>query len=135
MSQENVELVRRAYEAWNRGDIDAVVQFAAPDGEYRPASLAVIPPGMDAVYFGRDGFARFARDFVDLWDEFSIEPEHVIDRGDKVVALVRLRGVGRGGVSVEAPLAHVITLRDGLCVRLDSYPDRQKAFKAIGLSE
>src|SRR6185436_10297594 len=100
MSQENVDLVLRAYEAWNRGDIDAVVQFATPDGEYRPASLAVIPPGMDAAYFGREGFARFAREFVGLWDQFSIEPEQVIDRGDQVVALLRLRGVGRGGVAV-----------------------------------
>ena len=56
MSQENVELMRRGYEAFNRGDIEGAVDaLAASDSEYIPAGLL---PGVEEVYRGPEGFKR-----------------------------------------------------------------------------
>jgi uncharacterized protein len=58
--QENVEIVRRGYEAFNRGDIDGVVGLLAPDFEYVASGLV---PGVGGVYRGAEGLRGFAETF------------------------------------------------------------------------
>ena len=68
MSEENVEIMRRAYAAFNRGDIDGMVADVAPDFEYVPAAGVI--PGVMGVYRGPEGLKRWREAF---WGEFGLE--------------------------------------------------------------
>ena len=92
MSQENVEIVRRGYEAYNRGDPEGTVADFAPTFEY--VSTGAIPARGD-VHRGPEGSLEFVRW---LWDEFEdarIEVHELIEAGDRVLASVTLQGRGR----------------------------------------
>ncbi|HEY7150086.1 MAG TPA: nuclear transport factor 2 family protein [Solirubrobacterales bacterium] len=113
MSRENVELVRRHYEAWNRGDVGMVVAVFAPDVEWH-GHPRLPEPG---PYRGRDQVERWMEQFREAWEELSAEPVELLDAGDTVVALVHMTGRGRGsGVEVQGGVdVHVLTLgRDGV---------------------
>jgi ketosteroid isomerase-like protein len=120
MSSANVEIVRRAYAAWNAGDYEDAAAMMAPEVEWRlPQNLpdADTWSGASAV---RDGLERF----LGSWEEFRVEVQELIDEGERVVALVRfhgraaLTGLTLTGVSVDT---QVWTLRDGMVVRLEMY--------------
>jgi uncharacterized protein len=134
MSQENMEIVRRFYEAWNRSDEETQTEAFAPEIEFRTAGLAS-PVGLDAVYYGHAGLRKFTQEFRESWEQLFADPERIVERGEQVVVLVRLRGKGRDGIEVERPFAHVWTMRGGRAVRIDGFADQQKALEAAGLSE
>ena len=132
MSQENVEVVRRAYEAFARHDLDAILEMADPEIE------AHDPPEVpDAtVYYGRAAVRRDWEQTIDLFEDFKIDVEKLFDAGNDVVLFVRYSGRGKeSGAAVEALMAHVITLREGKAIRLRQFLDRAAALKAVGLSE
>src|SRR3954454_3998497 len=132
MTQENVEIVRRAYNAWNRVDIDAVLQTLDPDVElYLPEG------GLNVgTRRGHEAMRRLMEGFLEVWDDLRMEPERFFDTGDQIVVFVRVRGTGKGsGVEVETRPAHLGTVRAGKVVRLVIYPERAAALKAVGLSE
>jgi ketosteroid isomerase-like protein len=132
MSQENVELVRRAIEAWNRGDLDAIVATLHPDVEYVTTGLF---PGLDPAYHGHDGFRRFWQDFRETWESLSIEIHELRDAGERVLLLCTFNARGRDGLEVRRQVASVATIRDGLNVRHENYGDWTTALEAVGLSE
>ena len=138
MSEENVEIVRRAFEEFTRAGWEGLFEkFWAPDiiWDMSPAGI----PGLGAYrghqelrsFFEEDWFAAFP---FEEWDQ---EVEDVIDcGGDRVVAVAFQRGHGGvSGASVELEYTQVITLRDGKMVRVDTYLDRGRALEAAGLSE
>jgi ketosteroid isomerase-like protein len=132
MSQENVEVVRRFYEAFNLGEYSRGPEFFAPDVEL-DLSRNVFNPVTDRGY---EGVERLLAMVNDVWDDFRFEPEELIDAGGRVVAVVRLSGKGKGsGVPVDQTDSHVWTLGDGKCTRLAVYQDRAEALEAAGLSE
>jgi|RhiMetdeSRZDD1v2_1073273.scaffolds.fasta_scaffold891071_3 ketosteroid isomerase-like protein len=131
MSQENVEIVRRSIEAYNRGDLDAVFKDAAPDFEY-DLSRAVGP--WRGVY-GRDGALSQIREIVESWEWVRVEQHELIEVGEHVVVPWTLRGAGRDGIEVEARSTWLCTIRDGLIVRICLYQELQEAFEAAGLRE
>jgi ketosteroid isomerase-like protein len=133
MSQENLELARRGYEAFARGDLDAVF-----DDFMHPEIEAHDPPEVpDAtIYRGRKAVRQDWEQTADLFEDFSIDLEKSFDLGDEVVLFLRFRGRGReSGAELEAPMAHVWTFRDGKAVRLRQFLDRAEALEAAGLSE
>jgi ketosteroid isomerase-like protein len=134
MSQENVEIVRHFFEAWNRREEETQTEAFAPEIEYRTPGLASAV-GLDAVYYGHAGLRKFTQEFREPWDEISNEIERIIERGEQVVVLVRLRGKGRDGIEVERPFAQIWTMRGGRAVRVEGYDDQQKALEAVSLSE
>ena len=133
MSRENVELTRRGYEAFARRDLDAVFEeFMHPEIE------AHDPPEIPdaAIHRGREAVRRDWEEIYELFEDFSIDVEKSFDRGDEVLVLLRYRGRGsESGVEVEAPMAHVWTIRDGKAVRLRQFLDRAEALEAVGLGE
>jgi ketosteroid isomerase-like protein len=129
MSQENIEAVRRVYEGWAQGDFsendacDPEVEFTMVDW----------PEGSNA--HGRDAW-RSWRSALSAWEDFRAEPIEFIDAGEEV--LVEAIEVGRGaasGAEVRQTNYELLTIRDGLIVRIREYYDESKALEAAGLSE
>ena len=132
MSQENVELTRRGYEAYNSGGLEAIIDFLDPEIEWTEG--ADVPEVK--TYHGHDGVREQQARFASAWEEFGLEPEDLVDAGDQIVAMIRAWGRGKGsGVIVEARVAHVWTIRDGKAVRFEVFMDRHKALEAVGLRE
>jgi ketosteroid isomerase-like protein len=134
MSEENVEIVRETFDAWNRGDLPAMEAYVDPDWEWRTAQKF---PGVDAVYRGKEGFRQFWSTFREPWESIRAELERVEDLGHgQVLALITFYGKGKGsGVDVTTEYANVATIRDGLWVYAVGYSDWQSALEAAGLRE
>jgi ketosteroid isomerase-like protein len=136
MSQENVEIVRRIYEAVARRDVATPFHLYAEDivwdlSNWRPAELDPMP-----VYTGHEGVREAWRDRLSAWGEVDFEVEDLIEAGERVVAVIRDRQVGRSsGVPIEASHAAVWTLVDGKVTRLQVFDGRQQALEAAGLRE
>jgi ketosteroid isomerase-like protein len=133
MSKENVEVVRRAWKAYNEKGIEAVGEYFADD-----CVSEDVPDLPDrATYRGKAGAQERERHFRETWGDWAWEPEEFIDAGDDVVvAMVVMRAHGRGsGAPVEVPAAFVYELRDGRIVRDRAFTSRSQAIEAAGLSE
>jgi ketosteroid isomerase-like protein len=132
MSEENVELVRLGYEAFNRGDLDGVLDLCAPEVEWQ--DLAAID--VDAVT-GKDAVRAFFKTVIEPWEEVRREPEEIIDLGgDRVLVLFHTTGRGKGsGIEVDARGGDLLTISDGKLVRWMAFPDQAQALEAAGLSE
>jgi ketosteroid isomerase-like protein len=128
MQQNNVELVREAYAAWNSGDIDSVVAMADEDFEWlAPPDLVGARGGR-----GRDDFATYLRSFSEVWDDFRCEPQEFWSAGETVLVLVRETGCGKlSGARVHHHLVHVWTIRDGRTVRMESYVERPDTLERL----
>lgn len=139
MTQENVEIVRRAYEAFKdglkRGDPGAPFDagFNAPDAEWHTPEGFPGPP----VFRGREGFLEFLRIWTEDFDDWSIELGQLIDAGnDRVVAEFHHRAIGKSSrVPVEFHQGFVYELRDGQIIRMKNYLTWEEALEAVGLSE
>jgi uncharacterized protein len=134
MSQENVEIVRRAYEAWNAGDFDAAAELLSAGMEWQ------MPPNLPETdtWRSKAEVERGLENFMESWKELRAEVQDLIDAGDRVVALVRFRGrsavtgLELRGVSVDAA---VWTVRDGKLAKVEMYGGTQEALEAAGLLE
>jgi uncharacterized protein len=131
VSQENVNVVREAWEAAERHDNEAI--FPLYDADVEVQGLHDLG---DRVYRGLGGVREFWRDWSASWSESGSEVEEWIDAGDDVIAVMRLWGRGkRSGVPVEARQSHVWTLREGKMWRLRVYDTKDEALRAVGLEE
>jgi uncharacterized protein len=128
MSQENVEVVRRGHQAWERGDIAEVIRMFDESAVTRP----IIGPERR----GPQGMLETAADWVEGFDEFTMIGDEFIDAGDDVVVRVRqeARGVSTG-VPVRVTFWFVYSLRDAKIIRFEMFQDRATALEAVGLSE
>jgi ketosteroid isomerase-like protein len=132
MSQENVEIVRRAIEAFNRVDFDLALQHVAPDATVDFSHSR----GPDAgVYVGHDAIRRLWTDMTEPFERHTMFPDEFIPHGEHVVVTITSRMTGRGGIELEAKSATVATLRGGRLVRWTMYQDKPEALKAVGLAE
>jgi ketosteroid isomerase-like protein len=131
MSRADIEMLRAGYEAFSRGDWDAVLRDAHPDIELRTADRAINA----GTYRGVDEIRRFFDDLLEPFEEVVTEPEEFFERGDQVVVLVLVRSRPRGSNAVvENRIGHLWTMRDGKVVRFQIFPEREKALDAAGLS-
>jgi ketosteroid isomerase-like protein len=140
MSQENVEIVRGAYEAL--GDMPGVRRGDYDEGyrEYFAHDFELVPPPIypdaEPVYVGLEGWKRWLSQLDDVFDDWGFEVERHIDAGNQVVVLARTSGTAKqSGASVTIPVAHLHTLRDARIVRVEVFLDRAQALEAAGLSE
>jgi ketosteroid isomerase-like protein len=117
MSEENVELVRRAYAEFEGGRFSA--DFLDPE-------------------IGHEGVERYLDKVYEAFDDYRMVPEEFIDAGDdQVLVFSREGGRGKGsGAKVEThPTAHLWTVRDGKAIRMQSYWERSDALEVVGLGE
>ncbi len=133
MSRENVEIVRRAFEAFAREGPAAVVDFWDPEIELW------LPSGMvqaGGTYRGHAAGLEWMTEWAEAWDDIDYKPEEFTEAGDSVLVSVLYDGRGKGsGVRVEGRFWYLITLRNGKTVRWELYPERTQALEAAGLSE
>jgi ketosteroid isomerase-like protein len=132
MSQENVEIVRQGYEAFNRGDIEQWLAGLDPDIELDERYIA--PDA--AVYRGHAGVRRWLEQGSDAIGAPSFEVVRWFARGDAVVTevVVRVRGIA-SGAETKARLAHAIRIRNQKATYIASFPTVAEALEAVGLSE
>jgi hypothetical protein len=132
MSQENVDLIRRGYEAFARGDIEAVVELVDPDVDWRPAIAPIL--GVDTIR-GKEGMRKFfTRDLFQGFDEFRAEPLSIEDYGEAVLAKVRYTGRGESsGLEFDQTFFTVYRFRDGRTVSMRDFATRAEALEAAGL--
>lgn len=134
MSQANVELAKRVIGAFNRRDVDGIVECLNSDIEWFPAMSLTL--GGNALR-GREGIESYVREVSDTWEEYRVVGQDFRDLGDdRVLALSRVegRGAGSGGL-VDAEMGQVFDLRDGKISRVRTYLDRGEALKAVGLED
>lgn len=126
-------MLQRAFEAFNRGDLDATVADIAPDCEY-VATGAIA--GATGTYRGPEGYRRFIGWLVDEFDDARVELAEAIDAGDQLVVRVTNRGRGKlSGADTSWEIWQVWTVRDGRAVRGQGFTSREQALEAAGLEE
>lgn len=133
MSAENVELVRRAVEAFNRRDLDTLFELTSPDVEFVPYLANLIET---TTYRGHAGLPRYFEEADSAWEEIHVRVDETRDRGDVVVWFGELSGKGRAsGLELRVPLAWIAEVRKGRITRIQGYKTQAEALKAVGLSE
>ena|SRR5215207_769994 len=132
MSEENVESLRRAFDAYNRGDIDAAVADITADCEYIPSGAL---PGIRDVLRGPEGYKRTIAWLRDAFEDAHIDAE-LTDAGDQVLAQLTVQGRGKqSGVETAWEFWQLWTYRDGKVVHGRGFTDPDEAREADGLSE
>ncbi len=134
MSEENVEVVRAANDAFLAGDIEAALDALDPGIEWH-GTVGGIDEGR--VYHGRDQVVQGFVDYFAVWERMKMRAVKYIDAGDDEVVVFH-HEVARGRVSgavVETETGTVQMVRDGKIVRVRSYMDRTQALEAAGLRE
>ena len=130
MSERNVAIARSAIEAFNRGDVDAVLALAAPDVEvYAPPDSP--NPGR---YVGYEGYLRWSEQWLEAWETFTLDDLDIEAVGDRhVVAVVRQNGRGRlSGLALTMEAAHLYEMdEDGKIVRFELHDERKRALENV----
>jgi ketosteroid isomerase-like protein len=132
MKEENVEIVKQGYEAWNRRELDAVLENFDPGVEWwdRGDSFHA------TVRRGHDGLMAGWAEIAEAFSDFRMEPKEFIDVGDYVVVPVHRVGTGRGsGALIEEDEVHVFRMHEGKTVELREYAEKKEALEAVGVRE
>jgi ketosteroid isomerase-like protein len=133
MSQENVELMLAAFEAFNSGDLERIIAVSAEELEVE------VPPGLSAepdTYRGAEGMRRYMQAFQEAMSEVHFHAEQVWHGGDAVVVDVRVTARGKQtGIPVEQRAAQAWTFRDGRALRIRAYASLAEALESVGLAQ
>jgi ketosteroid isomerase-like protein len=136
MSKENVEIVRRVYDAVARGDAGAVLALYDPDIEIDGSRLPESVLSGRTHRRGHKELRSVTREWNEAWTSAEDRCEELIDAGEHVISVVTRRGRGRtSGVEVEKRVAGVWTIREGKIIRTAWFPSVEEALKAVGLKE
>ncbi len=133
MSQQNLEIVQRFYGFMENRDYSTIAGLVVVD-VLVDLSRNVFNPG---IHRGLDGFRHVVEEMDEMWEDFRITPEEVVDAGDTVVVGNRISGKGRAsGVEAEMLIYGVCMFRDGKVMRfIGGIRDRSEAFEIAGLPE
>jgi ketosteroid isomerase-like protein len=136
MSEENVEIVRRLYDAVARRDAAEVLSLYDPEVEWDGSRHAWSSVMGETRFHGHEGIRKFSRLYYETWESLDDNLEELIDADHCVVSLSTIRARGRrSGIEVEwKNQAGVWTIRDGKIVRIVWFPTREEALEAAGLT-
>ena len=132
MSQENVEVVRRSTTAYNRRDLDRMLEEWAPDAVLDWSRARSFDAG---VYRGHGEIRAFVEGFLAVWDEVRFEiVDGPVEVGEGLLITENVAYLrGRDGIEVQARSAWLTTIRDGKQTSLTLYQTKQEAVQAAGL--
>jgi ketosteroid isomerase-like protein len=118
------DLVRRAYAALEKRDLDTLAELAVPDFELDVTDRVFNP----ATYHGAEGLRQFFAEVDELWESMDLNVERLVERGDEVVALLLVNITGRGsGLELQDRIAQHWTAREGKLVRMRVRSDQEAA--------
>jgi ketosteroid isomerase-like protein len=132
MSQENVEVVRRYYAAWNAGGVDAARRFWSDDFEWQDA-----PEMPDSgTYRGVEAAAAHFRDLNEVLGTMEVHVDRLLPAGDEVFVLLHVHlDAPRGGLPLDGPIFESVRIEEGKISRIRLFLDEQEALEAAGLAE
>jgi uncharacterized protein len=134
MSQENMEIVRRGFTAFNDGDFNAMMRNFAEDIEWR--LIGGFADLVGAEFRGHAGVRRFFDDLMENLGRNRSEMEAILEAEDRVVVIVHTRGAGAtSGAPATMRWGQVYTFRGGQISAVDNYYEASDALAAVGLSE
>jgi uncharacterized protein len=126
--EEDVERLRGAYQAFNEGGVEAILERLAPEFQVRDRASS---PDRQTRY-GKEGIKQLFDSYMEAFDALHLEPEEFIDAGDQIVVSLHQRIRGKGsGAEVEGHIAHVWTMRGGTALRLRIFGDKESALETL----
>ena len=132
MSDENIAVIKRAYDAFSERDADAVRLIADPEVEFFAAHTGPMARG-GQPYRGQEGLRRYLEDVGRLWEEMHAIPQEFRDFDDTVVVLGRVYARGKDGLLVDSPVGWVWKLKDRKIVWGRGYESHEEALEAAGV--
>jgi hypothetical protein len=127
MGGSDREIVQRAFEAFSRGDIDAVLDLCDPDVVVRD------PERTGTTFRGPDGLRQFFEEWLENWEEYRSEPVELTESGDEILVHAIQTGKRKlSGIEIEQDLFVVLRLRDGKFVEYRLYTKREGALASMG---
>lgn len=132
MSRKNVEIVRQALDALNRGDLDAALRNSVPDVEVDWSRSRGFQTG---IYRGRQAVRDFWSGLGEMFDVMTVSPEEFIEVGEYVLVPNRVRWRGREGIELDTRSTVVVSFRGSRIVRWQLYQERAEALEAVGPEE
>jgi ketosteroid isomerase-like protein len=131
MAQQDMEVVRAAFEAFRRRDLDAFLSCFDPEVEYRSLVLEV-----EGVYRGHEGMRSWWDSVLTVFPDWNPQVEDSRDLGQRVVSRARAEGHGTGsGIPLERDIWHVAEIRDGRITSSAFFRTEHEALEAAGLRE
>jgi ketosteroid isomerase-like protein len=132
MSQENVEILHAAFDAWYRQDYNAVLAIWDEEAEIYPLRAQL----EGRAYHGHEGVRQFMGELAEDWDEVRFEVDEIRDAGEQMAGSGRFRARGRGsGVELDERFGIVAVVRNERIVFARFLSDPAEALEAAGLSE
>jgi ketosteroid isomerase-like protein len=133
MSQENVEVIRDAFGAFSRNDIEGVLRLCDENIVVtQPPEL----PGVSPQQHGHSGVLEAFEIWPEQWDDYRIEVVRMADHGDHVLAITRQSGRGKqSGIEVEMEIMFVFTVRNEKIAEMKIFMREDQALEAAGLGE
>jgi uncharacterized protein len=127
---DNVEVLRGGYEAFGRGDMDAVMQTWADDIEWEGPNATELPGG--GTHRGKQDVAQMAGQIAENWDPFHVQPDEFLEQGDTVVVLGHIEGTAKStGKDAKVPFVHVWRMSDGKVKRVQALIDTAVVLDAL----
>jgi ketosteroid isomerase-like protein len=123
--RSNMELAKAGYEAFQRSDVQTVLDLTDPEVEiYLPPTLP-----NSGTFHGHEGYMTWLGRWLEAWDDFHIEVRGMEAVGERhVVTAIHQSGIGRGsGIPVEMDVAYMLDIRDGKVIALQMYLSREEA--------
>ena len=126
----NADIVRSILAAWDEGDVEAMSSVIAEAGVLVPLRAQL----EGTTYLGPEGMRQFWTDLNADWEDLRLPIEDLRERGDSVVAIIRMTARGRAsGVDIDVRIGSLWELRDGKVTRLESFSDPEEALRAAGI--
>ncbi|HEY6654015.1 MAG TPA: nuclear transport factor 2 family protein [Solirubrobacterales bacterium] len=133
MSEENVDLVRRVFDAFDRGDQEEALSYADPEAELHSA---VIGGAEGKVYRGHQDLRRWYAETFESFEELRFEWSEFRDLGNRVLAFGRIKLRGReSGVELDSATGWIATVRHGKMLKAEGFLSKAEALEAAGLRE
>jgi ketosteroid isomerase-like protein len=131
MASSRTEIVQRLFDAFNARDLHAALTLLHPQVVFEPVSGAVLNDG--EPYRGREGMRRYFADVREHWRELTVNPAHLREAGDAVVALGYASGSSAAGSLDDAPTTWVFKFDGALVAHIQIFSDERLARQALGL--
>ena len=130
-----LRIAETAAAAVNRQDFDLLFRGLDPEVEVQLAA-GLYPPDLSGHHHGHGGYRELWRKLLEVWVDLRMQPEELIDTGDRLISLTRVTARGAGsGAPIDMTMFQVFAFRDGLVVRQADVKDREEALRAAGLPE